>query len=85
MFQEENVCDEISLIFSNVVGFVWFVCFQQHYLTASVVQTKQHSLKPTNKKKLIALFVQYHYKREVYCERTVQVERPLHNLLSKGQ
>ena len=43
-----------------------------HYcLAASVVQTKQHSLKPTNKKKIIALFIQYYYKREVYCERTV--------------
>ena len=52
-----------------VVGFVCFVCFQQHYSAASVVQTKQHSLKPT-KKKIMALFVQYHYKR-VYCKRTV--------------
>ena len=34
-------------------------------------KTRQHSLKPTSKKKIMALLVQYHYKREVYCERTV--------------
>ena len=53
MFQEENICDEISLIFSNVVG---FVCFQQHCSAASVVQTKQHSLKLTNKKIIQQLY-----------------------------
>ena len=51
MFREENVCDEISLIFRNVVGFVGFVCFQQYYSAASVGQTKQHSLRLTNQKK----------------------------------
>ena len=38
---------------------------------ASVVQTKQHNMKPTKKKKIMALFIQYHYKREVCYERTV--------------
>ena len=72
MFQEENVQYEINLIFSNVAGFVCFVCFQEYCSAASVVVTKQHSLKPTNKqKKIMALFVQYHYKREVYYERTI--------------
>ena len=30
-----------------------------------------HPMKPANKKKIMALFVQYHYEREVYFERTV--------------
>ena len=42
--------DGIRLIFSNVDGFVCFVCFQQHYSAASIVQTNQHSLRLTNKK-----------------------------------
>ena len=66
MFQEENVCDEISVIFSDIVGFVCFVCFQQNWSTASVVQMK-YQPEPINKKKIMALL---YYKREVYCERT---------------
>ena len=39
-------------------------------------------MKPTNrKKKIMALFIQFHHKREVYYERTVQVEFPLISLL----
>ena len=34
----------------------------------------------------MVLFTQYHYKREVYCERTVEGERYTQNLLlAKGQ
>ena len=35
-------------------------------------------------KKILALFIQYHYKRKVYCERTVQVECLVISLLSKN-
>ena len=39
-------------------------------------------MKPTNKKKKkMALFIQFHYRREVYYERTVQVEFPVISLL----
>ena len=37
-------------------------------------------MKLTNEKKkgkIVASFIQYHYKREVYYERTVQVKHPL--------
>ena len=30
-----------------------------------------------------SLLIQYHYKREVYYEKTVQVKRPVHSLLSQ--
>ena len=36
-------------------------------------------------KKIMALFVHYHYKGEVYCESTVRVERRHNFLLTKGQ
>ena len=32
-------------------------------------------------KKIMALFIQFHYKREVYYERTLQVEFPAISLL----
>ena len=44
------------------------------------MQRKQHIMKLTNEKKkgkIVASFTQYHYKREVYYERTVQVKHPL--------
>ena len=37
----------------------------------AIIQTKQHSMKPKIEKKIMALFIQFHYKREVYYERTV--------------
>ena len=33
------------------------------------------------KRKIMALFIQFHYKTEVYYERTVQVELPVSSLL----
>ena len=36
-------------------------------------------------KNIVALFVQYHYQREVYFERAVQVEHTLHSLSAKNQ
>ena len=50
MFQEKNVFDGVYLIFSNLEA-VCFVCFQWLCLTASIAQTKQHKIKPTNRKK----------------------------------
>ena len=38
---------------------------------ASIVQTKQHNMKPMNRKMLVAFFIPYHHKREVCYERTV--------------
>ena len=32
-------------------------------------------------KKIMASFIQFHYKREVYCERTLQVQFPAISLL----
>ena len=55
--------------------------FAEFCSAASTVQTKQHDMNPMNRKKIVALFIQYHYKREVCYERTVQVERPVHSLL----
>ena len=55
--------------------------FNNFFLTASSIQTKQHSMKPTHRKKKMALFIQYHYRREVYYESTVQVEFPVISLL----
>ena len=42
---------EFVLFFSNAEGFVCFLYFQYFGSAASVVQTKQHSMKPTNSKK----------------------------------
>ena len=39
-------------------------------------------MKLTNrKKKIMALFIEFHYRREVYYERTVRVDFPEINLL----
>ena len=38
-------------------------------------------MKATNRKTKIALFIQFHNKREVYYKRTVQAECPLISLL----
>ena len=48
---EENACNRICLILSNIEDIIYFVYFQWLYLTAFIVQTKQHNMKPTNRKK----------------------------------
>ena len=56
--------------------------FQSLCLTASIVGTKHRSIKPANrKKKIMTLFIQFHYKREAFAERTVQVEFPVITLV----
>ena len=75
------MCDGVCLFLSNVEDFVCLFCFQQLCLTASSVQTKQHSIADEQKKKKMALFIQFHFRREVYYERTVQVELPVMSLL----
>ena len=67
-YKPSSIKNILMLIYTGTIllGFVKLCS------NASVVQTKQHNMKPTKKKKkIMALFIQYHYKREVCYERTV--------------
>ena len=68
MFQEENVCDKISLIFMLWTSYALPVFSS---ITRPLPLYKRSNIKKDKQNKIMALFVHYHYKREVYCERTV--------------
>ena len=68
-----------------------FILFQAMLKTCSVFSNlawlllvhKQSSIAWSRRteKKIMASFIQFHYRREVYYERTVQVEFPVISLL----
>ena len=53
-------------------NFAWLLLF---YKQSSIAWSQRIE------KKIVALFIQFHYKREVYYERTLQVEFPAISLL----
>ena len=78
MFQEENVCDRIYVIFSNVENFICFVYFQWLswllllYKHSSIPWSQQIEKKDNG------------FDYSIYHERTVQAECPVISLLSKN-
>ena len=69
LFSVTSKTSSPSSVFNN---FTWLFLLHKQ---SSIAWSRQIE------KKTMALFIQFHYKRELYYERTVQVEFPVISLL----